>query len=70
MTNVVIRQNNNYILGDSSENTTTGFNIQVSYYERNTGNVRINIYVPEKNAKTINNDAVGITILGLKLKFN
>ena len=70
ISNIVIRQNDNYILGQAVGNTTTGFSVEVPFYENDTGNIEIYVTVPTKNAKTINNDAVGITIVGLKLKFN
>ena len=70
ITNLVIRQNDNYLLGEAFTNTTTGFTLTASWFDKSANNVILKIEVPTKNSKTVNNDAVGIAMIGLKLKFN
>ena len=70
ITNLVIRQNDNYLLGEAFTNTTTGFTLTALWFDKSANNVILKIEVPTKNSKTVNNDAVGIAMIGLKLKFN
>ena len=70
ITNLVIRQNDNYLIGAANEDTSTGFVIETPWFDKNANNVMVRVTVSSKNAKTINNDAVGVAIIGLKLRFN
>ena len=68
--NFVVRQNNNYLFGDPYEMINEGFTIKVGKFYKNSNVINLHFRVPNKHDKVINNDAVGIVVTNLKLKFN
>lgn len=65
---IAIRQNGNYILGNANEGKVSGYT--VTGIESNLNVITFEIQVNTVNAKTINNDAVGIVIRNMTLKFH
>ena len=63
----IVVQDGNYLLGEAYNPTLSGYEILVDDYSK--GTIRIRINVNSANSKAVNNDAVGIIIEDLKIKF-
>ena len=72
---VKVLQNGNYLLGDSSEFATSGFELEVpvlnpSEDDLNGNYLRVTLSLDKKNSESINNDTIAIIISKLNITFN